>query len=117
RREPGQHEKGHQRRQQRERNGRKAERPWEPSRRGRRGSGRQLGGGGLTDVSHQDFSYQTAARNGATKPPAWAPPQIIDGIFPCCFYTTMLLDCDKSGAWPTGLWPFGTKPVENPQSR
>jgi hypothetical protein len=29
----------------------------------------------------------------------------------------MLLDCDKSGAWPTALWPFGTKPVENPQSR
>jgi hypothetical protein len=28
----------------------------------------------------------------------------------------MLLDCDKSGAWPTALWPFGTKP-ENRQSR
>jgi hypothetical protein len=29
----------------------------------------------------------------------------------------MLPDCDKSGAWPTALWPFRTKPVENPQSR
>jgi hypothetical protein len=29
----------------------------------------------------------------------------------------MLLDCDKSGAWPTALWPFGTKPVENRQLR
>ena len=61
RREPGQHEEGDQRRQQRERNGREAKRPREPCRRGRRGSGRQLGGGGLTDVSHQVFSSQTGS--------------------------------------------------------
>ena len=53
RREPGEHNEGEERGEQRKRHGSKTKRPRDPSRGRRGGSGHQFGGGGLADAGHR----------------------------------------------------------------
>src|SRR5215831_15966719 len=61
RRETGEHNEGHQRREQRQRDRDETKRPRNPPRRRGGGSVHQFGGGGLADAGHRLVSSQTGA--------------------------------------------------------
>src|SRR5436309_2554523 len=63
--EAGKHDEGHQRRKQRQGDGGYPERPREPSRGRRGGSGQQFGGRGLADAGHRLVSSRTETCNSA----------------------------------------------------